>query len=288
MSFFSEQEAKYFCSGIVSPGNLSNLSFRDYCKAKFNSTKVISEGNIDFNEYRLNFLSEVERNLFLSATNFVSAHRLLISGFASWAHVTLYYSSFYSARALLGMFGNYIGNQTFVAVNSGNIRNQKFDVKIGGSAFKKHLTSIGVQLTPGSHKILWGVFYVFSPRLTSYVQPDLQWVLQPIGPDPYWQTENRNNVNYETFNAVDLIKNFEISANIKKDRSKLPHPLKTQFDISDALIRLNFKFAKDFNFKTPALDNLPGKDDRASKLKRYVFSSVKGFSIENKMRQSLI
>ena len=287
MIIFAENEARHFCQNFnASNGNVSE-SFLPYCKRVLSNSRNLREGTSDFDDFRSNLLRNSERNLFLSTSNYYSTHRLLVAGFASWAHVTSYYGAFYSAKAILGMFGVCVEHDILVDVSSGGIGSQELRVKKDKIA-KAHLSTIAGGKN-GSHQIFWSAFYKAGASLHAYVtDPVLRLALTPVGSSTTWQIESRNDINYDTLTAIGLINDFDRNFIASKFPAGLPGALNTQYKISEALIMLAFKYAKEFGLSTDTLHALSGNRTLSRKLNRFIVKAGRGITVANNTRKLFV
>src|SRR3990172_1302812 len=119
---FLEPEAQHFCSEYQSSGGDALLTPEEFQKTKLGyRKKLFAEGSFIFNNYRDSILREAERLLFLSASQYRRAHDLLIVSSVHWAHVTMYYGTWYTAKALLAMFGCFVTDKVVVDVEKGDV-----------------------------------------------------------------------------------------------------------------------------------------------------------------------
>src|SRR5712671_5035449 len=96
-------EARHFCRPL--PAHLPGVG---QSLAKFHEqlrTTRLAEGSPDFEIHRVSLLNAVERWILFGVADYRRALDMSIPSNAPWAHVTLYYSSFFAANAILGMFG---------------------------------------------------------------------------------------------------------------------------------------------------------------------------------------
>jgi len=287
MVIFSENEARHFCCSFDGSRGNTLESLLPYCKRALSNSKNLREGTSDFEDFRSNLLRNSERNLFLSASNYYSMHRLLVAGFASWAYVTSYYCAFYSAKAILGMFGACVESDILVDVFSGGIGSQELRVKKDNAA-RNHLVTLAGGKR-GSHQTFWSAFYRAGASLHAYVtDPTLRLALTPITNDATWQIENRNDINYDTLKAIGLINDFDRSFITRGFLAGLPGILNTQNKVSEALIMLAFKYAKDFGLSTDALHVLSGRRTLTRKLKRFIFKAGRGIAVAGNVTQLFI
>jgi hypothetical protein len=128
MQLFDVPQAKHFCKPLTAhlPGvGQSLVSLHD------NLTHVmrLSEGTQHFEAHRVSILNSVERWILFGLADYRRALDMLIPSNAPWAHVTLYYSSFFAANAILGMFGVWIDLRRVIDVEQGT-PNSKFCVLV--------------------------------------------------------------------------------------------------------------------------------------------------------------
>ena len=287
MAIFAENEAQYFCDRFDSSIGLLNESINNYCRRVTGTSTRMTEGTSKYNELRSNLLRNSERDLILAASNYYSTHRLMVAGFASWAQVTSYYCAFYSARALLCMFGIYISAPIiYVDVLNGTIGAQELQIRTNQAA-KRNYGAIAPGIY-GSHQIFWDVYYESVRALHPYViEADLRLAIIPNNNNKTWLIESRNEVNYDALKAVDLIRNFDNQFRANSFPASLPGSLSTQFNLSQAFISLAYKYAKQFRLNTDALNCLPGRRNLSNKLRRFIFKAKKGIPVANSMRQSM-
>src|SRR5436853_6669677 len=129
MKLFDIPDAHYYCGGFNNTAGACSGSLAKYVEGNLRGGTSLREGTPTFNEYRDCALREVERNLLLSMSNYRRALDLMIPGASSWSFVTLYYSSFYAARAVLGMFGGLVGRKVIVEVSAGKPGQQELVIK---------------------------------------------------------------------------------------------------------------------------------------------------------------
>jgi hypothetical protein len=180
---------------------------------------------------------------------------MFIPGAAPWIHVTLYYSSFFAANALLGMFGGWVGHDTIVDVEQGSPGTQTLKIRRGVKSGPSGYT--------GSHKVFWDWFYEGCNSLGPWIPPEHQPAIAPVNMDRRWQTNTRNDVNYDIFHAQDAAILFQRT--FKSDKlASLSGPLRQQYDIAEHMLKLAIHFANRFKIHSFALDSfgIPGKRGR--------------------------
>lgn len=275
MVIFDEREAAYYCQNYNAKAGLSTESMKVYCRRSLNAASLLREGASNFDDFRSYLIRDVERFLFLSAANYNISHKLMNSGLSSWNQVTLYYASYYAARALLGMFGVYIDTPSVIVdVAVGNVGMQALRVRYGQRIVKQLSTY------SGPHRTFWDFYYQAISPLSSYVtDTKLMIALQPVSSDLCWQIDKRNEVNYDSFEALCVIRDFDLTFKKSKFPDSLPGTLNTQFLIADAVITLAFKYAKKFKLSTDAFSFLSGKKLRKDKIKKFIILSKRSLPI---------
>lgn len=182
------------------------------------------EGTTDFDLYRQNLLRDTERLYYLSLTTYRRAHNLMAAASAFWAYVTLYYSSWYAAHALIGCFGGWVGKKKFVEVvhdapGSQCVRSANRPKDQGGP-----------------HQSFWRIFYPAVKPLKSIVDTEFLPALDPVSSNPTWQIDTRNRVNYEVEGATKLRVAHESSFDPARFPSSLSGDLATQYEITRCMV----------------------------------------------------
>ena len=260
MTIFGVPEARYYCRGFKKIGGASCGSLGDYISTYMRSVPSLKEGSSGFDEYRDCSLREAERCLFLAVSNYRRALDLMMPGSSNWSHVTLYYSSYFSARALLGMFGGWIGNKLIIEASSSSPGNQELRIN------KKPQTTYA-----GSHERFWDHFYAAMAQLLPWMDPKLRFAISPVAGRVTWQSENRNDLNYDSFMAFQLASNFQLQFKPVKFPVTLPGRLSTQYAVTEGLLLITTRFVKQFSLVTDGLDILTPAGPRKIKLERLVF-----------------
>lgn len=262
MNLFGIVEAKYYSSQFAdSPGNALN-SIDKYGESELPRVTSLKEGTAGFKSYRDCSLRETERCLFLAMSYYRRGLDLMIPAASSWAQVTLYYSSFFAARALLGMFGCWISNSGNLAV----------DAKLSAPGFQELEVHRGKLSTyNGSHVRFWDLFYATVHSLSPWLDSSLKISLEPVGGQVDWLCRSRNEVNYNSFEACHLSASFQSSFNASRFPESLPGSLNTQFVIAEGLVSIASKYAAEFGLATDALNALQPKNSRKAKLRQLIF-----------------
>jgi hypothetical protein len=262
MTIYGIPEATYFCSGYRgTPGNAAG-SFTNFTTG-LTTGQAFTEGSSDFDTFRDCSLRESERLLFLAMAHYRRSFSLLSVSTASWAQVTMYYSAFYSAKSLLGMFGGwFLKGKKIIDVAKSAPGKQELIVGKSASTYR------------GSHQVFWDHFYANIAALDPWIEPPLRFAIAPVNGDVTWQIDRRNEVNYDSFTACDLMKNFQVSFRKTRVTSSLPGVLNTQFQVMEALLRLAAGQARKFRLATDALSAFSPKGDRRQKVRALIINEA--------------
>ena len=119
MRLFDITDAQHFCSPLLvyQPGAGQSLS--QFHRGLRSGTIRLNEGTTNFDVHRVSLLNAVERWILFGVADYRRALDMLIPSNAPWAHVTLYYSGFFGANAILGMFGGWLNHERMVDVEQG-------------------------------------------------------------------------------------------------------------------------------------------------------------------------
>jgi len=259
MKIFDVPEAQYYCGRFHRAGGGATGSLTKYVTATFKPGRYLRENTPDFDNYRDCALREAERFLFLGISNYRRGLDLMMPGAANWAHVTLYYSSYFAARALMGMFGGWIGTKVVVEVTTSQPGGQELVV-----------TRPQTNYNP-PHEKFWDLFYGAVESLVPWVDGKLRFAIDPIGGNVTWQTQNRNEINYDSFAACQLASLFQATFKPTRFPASLPGVLSTQFSVAEGLLLIVCRFVRQFGLATDALDALLPAGARSGKINRLVF-----------------
>jgi hypothetical protein len=194
----------------------------------------------------VSILNAVERWILFGISGYRRAVDMLIPSNAPWAHVTLYYSSFFAANAILGMFGAWIDLGRVIDVEQGTPNSQILRIS------RKVKSPSGFS---GSHKVFWDIFYEGCTIITPWVPTPFQSVIAPVNNDRAWQINARNDVNYDTFMAFDAARLFNNSFRPKKLRS-VTGSLGQQLEVTEGMLGLAVYFANYFGVSSFPFEGL--------------------------------
>ncbi len=262
MAILDVSEAKHFCQGYQSTPGVAQGSFRTWSQG-LRLNHNFTEGTPSFNEYRDISLREVERLLFLAASQYRRSFDLQLPSASNWAHVTLYYGAFFSAQSLLGAFGCWkLRNKNLVLeANNGQPGQQSFNVQQFTTTYN------------GSHQQFWDLFYSRIGGLAPWIDPALRIAINPVSGVRTWQIDNRNTINYDSYEALQLMVSFKSSFRKTKFRTSLPGTLSTQFFVMEALLTIASQFVQELGIATDALDVLDRSLNRRLKFKNLIISA---------------
>lgn len=229
-----------------------------------------TETGPEFPVLRSYFARDANRYLLLGTNNLWRAADMLAAASAPWAHVSLYYSTFFFASASLLMLGAHTDGGAFL-----------FDVATsapGSQSLEVRRRTKKVPVVPGGgpHRSFWKLFYKATPTLHPLLTPALQAVIQPVSGDEEWQIARRNEINYEADKAVEVMEDFLNSFRPKKVNPKnlqasLTGPLATQFGLAVGMAELAFFVATSVSLGPEGLQTLAkGTPTRKQLLDRLV------------------
>lgn len=250
MKPLTQTGAAHFVASFGGLGPTSSLSVEDYLLSSSGGSLYV-EGTPKFGELRDCLLRDADRSLLLSLNCFTRALETLRASSVYWTVVGLYYSSFFSAKAILGMHGCWMrGAKNWIEVIDANPGKQRLIHKT---------TSYGLG---GSHKVTWRAFYrAMAPLRTWLKTPHAQLAATPVNANETWLIDARNEVNYDAVKAFKLKQDFESSF----DPANMPNcfggKFRTMFDISVAFVLFARDMAKDFHLSTDVYAPHPTRRD---------------------------
>jgi hypothetical protein len=264
MRLFDLPQAKHFCRPRPT-GAGSAQSLPHFHSSLPNAVTLLTEGTTLFDVHHANLLNSVERWLAYSLAHYRRAFDMLVPISAPWAQVTLYYSSFYAANAVLGMFGGWIaqsktGKRLLVDVERGVAGSQELRIH------RKFQSPNGAN---GSHRVFWDIFYDATPTISAWAPLELALALDPVNNDFAWQITERNNVNYDMFHAWEASMHFFGTFN-RERLTSLSGPPALQLDKTEQMIKLALHFAQAVSLQGTALTGCGTIGTRLQHQKRLV------------------
>jgi len=245
MRLFDLVEAQHFCTPISAYKPGLGQSLVAFHRGRPRSSPL-SEGSADFEIHRTSLLNFVERWILFGVANYRRALDMFVASNAPWAQVTLYYSSFYAANAILGMFGVWISQEFLVDVSNGKANGQVLHVS------RNIKSPTGVK---GSHRVFWDFFYEGHTIISPWMPTKLKEATEAVSGDRTWQINARNNVNYDMAGAYDSAVQFSRSFDVRHWRD-IPGPLGQQLDVSEAMLRLALYFVGELKVRSFAFEGL--------------------------------
>ncbi len=277
MKLFEIPEAQHFCVPLAAhqPGTGQSLS--DFHKGP-PRRQVLHEGSTEFDIHRVSLLNAVERWILFGVADYRRVMDMCIPSSAPWAHVTLYYASFFGANAILGMFGGWLDHERMVEVGDGTPGSQTLKV------LRRLHSPSGYR---GSHKIFWDNFYDgCNATISAWVPTNLTPAVTPVNGDRTWQTSTRNGVNYDMHGAYGGAKFFANNFNPKKLRL-LSGDIGQQLEVTECMLKLAIYFATYFGVHSFAYEGL-GTGARAKVFRELVTKSTPAMVHQSALQELLL
>jgi hypothetical protein len=257
----SNHGAKYFC-GQFSGTVPVDSPMRDFFNASLSKKKSFKEGEQVFTEYRDYLLRESDRCFFLGISCFRRALDQFSSASVFWAHVSLYYSGWFAAHSVLGMFGCWVqGDKKVVQVKSDSPGVQEFAVT----------RDYPKQYPGGTHQFFWDAYYNAMKAVVLWTDPSLHLAVKPISSNHIWAIEKRNLINYQTIQAFKLMDDFSAGFDPDKFPASLQGDVATQFQLARSLLLFCADRASEFALKTDVYSRT-GTRERA--IKELIFKTT--------------
>ena len=248
MRLFDLPQAKHFCAPPATTlGRVGAQSLPTFHAGLGRGVSLMVEGTNPFEVHQVNVLESVQRWLIYSLGHYRRAVDMLVPVSAPWAHVTLYYSSFFASNAILGMFGGCIsqtkGGNRVVDVERGSP---------GGQALRVHRRLASPAGAVGSHKTFWDFFYDAAAAISAWAPAGLASALTPVNGAFAWQIDERNGVNYDMFQA--WAASTLLSGTLNPARlNTLSGPLQLQLETTERIVQLGLWFANALSLSNTAL-----------------------------------
>ena len=251
MRTFTIAGARHYCSSFVPRPGDAEQSLVDFSQSRLNGRISITEGTELFEDYRSCALREAERSLFLAASHYRRSLDLMVPDAVNWAHVTLYYGSWFAAHGLLAMLGCSILNNKVVHVRRSIPGNQELHVQQIGKRSGQYYVS-----QSGSHRRFWEIFYGTIVSVRPLVDQSVSVALAPVANNETWLIDQRNRFNYKSAESIGLSSRFSKSFTESDFPSCLPGELNTQYRVCEGILAAAFSFVTTFGLATDALDVL--------------------------------
>ncbi len=267
MQLFGITEAQHYCSSFTPEGGDAERSFLDFARSNLGSVRLLREGTTLFQQYRSCHLRDAERSLFLAASHYRRCLDLLIPSSSPWSYVTMYYGSWFASKAILEMFGTAVLDKAIVDVRTNAPGSQELAVRKIGTGLSDEPTTYR-----GSHRQFWDLFYRSVTTVRPLVPSHLSFCLAPVSGNPTWQIDHRNEINYDSFKAIEGIAQFGGAFVPASFPSSLPGFLATQYAILAGLVEVAFLFARQLSLTTDALSLLDRATTRKSLVKSWIYA----------------
>ena len=251
LNTFSIPGATHYCSSFKPRAGDAQQSLEEFNVSRLQGRQSIREGTEIFEDFRTCALREAERYLFLATSHYRRALDLMMPGAAHWAHVTLYYGSWFAAHGLMAMLGCSVLNKRVVHVGRSAPGNQELRVQgIGSGSGQYYVPHLG------SHQRFWQIFYDTAVSIKSFVDQESAAVMAPIASNSTWLIEQRNKFNYRSTESIALGGRFSRTFVESDFPSCLPGELNTQYRVCEGFLAAAISFADTFGLATDALDIL--------------------------------
>lgn len=263
MRLFDPAHALHYCSRPIASGGGILQSLRSLHQTT-RSGSLLAEGSARYDLHRANALAATERWLMYSACLYRRSIEMLVPALAPWAHVSLYYASYFSANAILAMHGAWVSSvrsrTIIVDVEAGAPGSQCLRVTSGSGAMSPN----GAR---GSHRIFWDHYYGSASVLTAWVPPKMASAFQPVNGTYHWQTDARNEANYDMHQAWESSKLMATAFNPARLKS-LSGPMAVQMEACEVLCRTAIHFAKAYKLDVGGLAGGGFDGDRSAITRR--------------------
>jgi hypothetical protein len=253
-----------FCQpNAVAVAGVTRQSLKAFYGALPPRTTALVEGTQSFKIHQVSLLSAAEHWLLFAAAQYRRAVDMLVPASVPWAQVTLYYSSFYSANAILAMCGGLI-----VSLPSGGSRMvDVLDGTRGAFRLNVHRRFQSPSGASGSHRLFWDIFYDAVPYIRPSIPAEHHDALTPVNANFSWQIDERNSINYDTHAAWDAAENFHKSFNPAKF-IRLNGTLRLQFETAERLIKAALWLAKELGVASDAYASIGATGSNAQVRKK--------------------
>lgn len=282
MAILSDPLAKYFSSLYHDEPSLSTNDIDAYLIAEIkNKQKSFSETDGTLQPIVYLLMKEAESSFFLGLNNFVRGLEILGTGLGNWAHITFYYSSFYSAKSILALYGGWakgnFGDYWVTQVDSP----VKTNLTLKTIKWKHN----GAKIT--SHRAFWSYYFDSMKIIINNIPPKYHPALSPINRDVFWMTKTRNKLNYQINDALKI--NFDVLSDLDANNFpySLPQEISIQYNQAKNFILLSDYLLDAFNINTDVFNCIGIKKNRNDIIKEClyerVYTSLESFNLKNEM-----
>lgn len=245
MRILSPTDAKYFCAGFT--GNASSATGElEPLLGSLKWPRVIREGTSDFAAVRDYLLREAERSMLLAAAKRLAAVRGLTEATVPWTVVGLYYSSFFSAKALLAMHGGCVLKSAWLEIDDSTQGSMVLRI-----SRKPHPAVANGRF--GSHQRFWKIFYQAAQSIYAFAPATDVHALDPVNSSETWLIDSRNQLNYKTTEAFTLINDFASGFDATNVPSCFPGIINVFSNIASAMQAVTHFFRTDYALSSDVL-----------------------------------
>lgn len=263
MRLLGRNSARRLCENFVGDAASQNKSIKE-CFQLCNHPRVYREGTTKFVSLRDTLLRHAEYNAVLAETCLSQAINGMHPPSAFWSLVGLYYSSFFSAHAILNMHGGWIGRGDDWL----EVRQDKRGAVQLHRVKRKHRAA-RILGSGATHIAFWAVFYDAATALIRYAPKRDTWALRPVNSQVEWLIENRNLYNYTPTEAISLGREYERKFDARDLPNSLPGDLHVFINIATSLRRIERYFAESTGLAT---DVAVGSGGIENLLRRHVWA----------------
>lgn len=258
MNLLSFSAAKHFCESFAASPGLSTHGVDHFLSPFAKKARVVTEGAPEYIELRDALLRDTDRRLLLSLGSYRRSILNTNSGSAYWSCVGLYYTSFFCAQAILGMFGGWISGFGKPWIESAGNTPGSLALQI---SFSKHPTTLS---GGGGHKIFWDAYYNSIQQLVPFIDPKYSNALQPINSQITWAIDTRNKINYQPIEAMSLRDLFHAQYDPANIPGCFPSDLGTFCTVAEAFLGLSRDLATSFGLATDSFSTIAANRKDAS------------------------
>lgn len=191
----------------------------------------ITEGDRYFDSFAQSLLSHSIYCYYLGVEKYVRGIELIERGDNHWGHVSQYYSSYFSSKSIMGLFG--VGGEY---IYGNGLRKFSCSQTIPGNIEIKFSNK-----NQSSHKGHWNIYYHISPQIKSYMPSQFHPACNPPPRGRLWMTEKRNDINYNPIEGMKLKYDYMLRDRSDQIFTNLPSDLLQQINLSkDFILLANF------------------------------------------------
>lgn len=204
-----------------------------------NKASKVKAGTQQYGEFRDALLRHAEAGLLLSTSNFRRSLEMIHGSSASWAHVTLYYSAWYSAQSISAMLGGLLYG--------------KWSVEVVSDHSGSYIQVSKLHQPGGQHERFWQAYFGGIQSFRAWIPANLRYTVDPYNQEPTWMSDARNVVSYRLLRALEA----GIDLNAVFDTAAFPNCLSgslgIQYEATIGLLELAFWLCREVRLQTGVL-----------------------------------